>query len=224
LPASLWAAGVTLGLFSAAALAMPAQSLMVPARDAFASFPLQLSDWNGQRQAMDKVYLDELKLDDYLLADYIPGSTVSAAAGTAAGAPVNLYIAWYDSQNAGEATHSPRACLPGGGWRIADLAQKSLDGLQVGAQPLRVNRALIEYGDQRQLVYYWFQQRGRVVTSEYMVKWYLLVDSLLRHRTDGALVRLIVPIGTGMSVGQADQELQGFAATLAPRLVRYVPG
>ena len=57
-----------------------------------------------------------------------------------------------------------------------------------------MNRALIQYGNQRQLVYYWFQQRGRVVTSEYLVKWYLLVDAVLHHRTDGALVRLIVPL------------------------------
>jgi exosortase D (VPLPA-CTERM-specific) len=223
LPAPLWAAGAAIAVFSAAALAMPTQDLKVPARDSFTSFPLQLANWSGQRQAMERVYLDALKLDDYVLANYVrerPGADRQQGAGGA----VNLYIAWYDSQNAGEATHSPRACLPGGGWRIVDLRQRSLHGLQVGTQPLRVNRALIEDGDQRQLVYYWFQQRGRVVTSEYKVKWYLLVDSLLRHRTDGALVRLIVPIGTGASVEDADRELAGFAATLVPSLTRYVPG
>jgi len=76
----------------------------------------------------------------------------------------------------------------GGGWRIQSLAQTTVDGVEVGGQPLRVNRALIQSDDQRQLVYYWFLQRGRVVTNEYLVKWYLFVDSVTRHRSDGALV------------------------------------
>jgi EpsI family protein len=94
----------------------------------------------------------------------------------------------------------------------------------MGATPLRINRALIQYGDQRQLVYYWFMQRGRVVTNEYFVKWYLLVDALFRHRTDGALVRLVAPIPSGSSEEQIDGELRGFAAAIAPGLSQYVPG
>jgi EpsI family protein len=72
-------------------------------------------------------------------------------------------------------------------------------------------------------VYYWFQQRGRVVTNEYLVKWYLLVDSIRRHRTDGALVRLIVPVPPAMSLEEADRELQSFITAIEPRLERYLP-
>jgi EpsI family protein len=88
---------------------------------------------------------------------------------------------------------------------------------------LRVNRALIELGDQRQLVYYWFQQRGRVIDNEFAVKWYLFADAVFRHRTDGAMVRLITPLPAGSSEAQADGRLTDFAKGVAPLLVQYVP-
>ncbi|MBK6451780.1 MAG: EpsI family protein [Proteobacteria bacterium] len=98
---------------------------------------------------------------------------------------------------------------------VADVA--------IGGQPLRVNRALIQYGSQRQLVYYWFQQRGRVITNEYLVKWYLFWDSLTRNRSDGALVRLTVPVPEGAVEAQADRQLAQFARDVVPMLEDYVP-
>jgi exosortase D (VPLPA-CTERM-specific) len=210
----LLAAGAVLLLFALAALALPAPIARIPERETFASFPLDVAGWSGKREVMDRIYSDSLKLDDYLLANYVKADDL----------PVNLYVAWYDTQHAGESTHSPKACLPGGGWVIEDLRQLSIDHVNIGAQPLRVNRALIRNQNQRQLVYYWFQQRGRVITNEYLVKWYLLVDSVSRHRTDGALVRLVVPLSISTSVNDADRELQGFVSAIAPRLGQYVPG
>ena len=137
--------------------------------------------------------------------------------------PVNFYVAWYDSQQAGRSAHSPRSCLPGGGWQIKSLQQVPVADVAIGGQPLRVNRALIQYGPQRQLVYYWFQQRGRVITNEYLVKWYLFWDSLTRNRSDGALVRLTVPLPEGAVEAQADRQLAQFARDLAPMLEDYVP-
>jgi EpsI family protein len=92
-----------------------------------------------------------------------------------------------------------------------------------GQMPLRVNRVLIQQGDDRQLVYYWFQERSRDITSEYAVKWYLLVDALLRNRTDGALVRLVTAAPAGSDLAAADARLARFAATLRPVLGPYLP-
>ena len=89
--------------------------------------------------------------------------------------------------------------------------------------PLLVNRVLISHGDEKQLVYYWFQQRGRVMTNEFLVKWYMLVDALLRQRTDGALVRLIMPLRPGEDISALDQQLGQFAARLAPVLPAFIP-
>jgi EpsI family protein len=140
-----------------------------------------------------------------------------------AGHVVNFYSAYYASQRKGESVHSPRSCLPGGGWEIQSLTQRDIPGVKVGEVPLRVNRVLISYGEQKQVVYYWFQQRGRVITNEYLVKWYLFWDALTRNRTDGALVRLTTIVTEGEEIPAADARLSAFAAAAVPRLHTYIP-
>jgi exosortase D (VPLPA-CTERM-specific) len=198
------AAAATLSLF------LPERVELRPVRAALIEFPLQLSGWQGVRSALDPVYLDELKLDDYLLADY-RGETLT---------PVNVWIAYYDSQRKGQSAHSPRSCLPGGGWEFDALAPHRVDA---AAGALEVNRGVIRHGSERQLVYYWFQQRGRVVTNEYLVKWYILWDAITRNRTDGALVRLMAPLPPGVNQDAVERDLTRFAGVLSPGLSRYVP-
>jgi exosortase D (VPLPA-CTERM-specific) len=213
LPTSFIAASALLVVFFAVDFAMPRSAEIYPARASFSEFPLQLGPWHGHSELLEQVYLNQLKLDDYVLADYVND----------AGPPVNFYISWYNSQRKGDAVHSPRACLPGGGWQMRDFDQRSLPQVKVGGQPLRVNRTIIELGDQRQLVYYWFQQRDRIITNEFMVKWYLFWDALTRHRTDGAMVRLITSLPVNVSEADADRRLTAFAAQIAPQLPRFVP-
>ena len=174
---------------------------------------MRLGPWRGQRQSLDGVYSQALKLDDYLLADFDDRT----------GASVNVYIAYYDSQRKGDAVHSPRSCLPGGGWQMRDFGQRLLPAVIDNGRPLRVNRSLIELGNQRELVYYWFQQRGRVLTDEFAVKWYIFWDALTRHRTDGALVRLTTPVPPAGGVRAADARLTDIAGRIAPGIARYVP-
>jgi len=213
IPKSLAATASLLVAAGALSLSLPDRVEAIPHRQAFAAYPTMLRDWTGHRETMDEVYLDALMLDDYVLSDYTRGNAP----------PVNFYVAWYDSQRAGRSAHSPRSCLPAGGWQIQSLTQRSLPGIRAGLEPLRVNRVLIQQGMHRQLVYYWFQQRGRVVTSEYAAKWYLFWDALMRNRTDGALVRLIVELPPGTREAAADAELTAFAAAAAPTLTAYVP-
>ena len=182
-------------------------------RNSFYEFPLKLDQWSGTAARLDPVELDVLRLDDYILADF-------SAVGRR---PVNFYVAYYASQRKGESAHSPRSCIPGGGWEITDLTQRNVNGVRAAGHPLRVNRVLVEKGDSKALVYYWFQQRGRIITNEYLVKWYLFWDAVTRNRTDGALVRLVAYVGPGQSVEEADAELSAFAASVAAPLETYIP-
>ena len=220
-------AAVVLVLLLAAVLparALPKRAEVRPARSDFAEFPLQIGPWRGQRQRLEAVYLDTLKLDDYVLADFVQrGSVGPDGRVSASPAPVNLYVAYYASQRAGQAAHSPRSCLPGGGWRIVEFAQQEVAGVPRNGAPLRVNRAIVQQGASRQLVYYWFQERGRNITSEYLVKWYLLEDALVRNRTDGALVRLITPLLVGEPPAAADARLARFTGSTLPTLEKYLP-
>ena len=203
----------SVGLIALSSIYIQVQGEVRPARTDFSTYPLALGEWQGKSGLLESIYLDSLKLDDYLLADYRNDQ----------GEQVNFYIAWYASQQAGSAAHSPRACIPGGGWEISDVTTRRVEGVSVAGQPLLVNRIEIQRGDIKQLVYYWFQQRGRVITNEYMTKWYLFLDGLTKHRTDGALVRLTTVIGTGEQWSDGDNRLRKFVMQAVPLLEPYIP-
>jgi EpsI family protein len=211
LPASFAGAAVLVAIAAVAQIALPTRVEQVPARAALVDFPTRLGEWQGEREPLAGVYAEALKLDDYLLANY----------RDATGQPLNFYVAWYDSQRAGRSVHSPRACLPGGGWIIRSFEERTIPS--VGGRTLSTNRVAIELDGHQQIVYYWFQQRGRQVTNEYLVKWYIFWDALTRNRTDGALVRMVVPVMNAGDEADADARVARFAAKAIPALTSYVP-
>ncbi len=184
-----------------------------PSRATFVDFPMQINGWRGQPFPLEPQYIDALRFDDYVLADYrlSPQQQVS------------FYAAYYRSQRKGQSAHSPQSCLPGGGWEIASLTQAVLPVSGSTMQPVRVNRAVIQKGEQKQIVFYWFKQRERNLTSEYLVKLYLLWDAVMRQRTDGALVRLAALVSPGESESTVDQRLQEFASAVGGELTRFIP-
>jgi exosortase D (VPLPA-CTERM-specific) len=212
-PTPFIAAALILVCLVVVTVAVPRPSEIVPQRTSLTQYPMQIEEWKGHRETLEAVYTDQLQLDDYLLADYLAGPD----------AIVNLYVSYYNSQRKGEAVHSPRACLPGGGWQMQQFDQRTIPGATINGQPLRVNRALIQQNDQREVVYYWFQQRGRVITNEFAVKWFIFWDALTRHRTDGAMIRVITPLKIGSEPTEADARLREFVTRIAPTLDRYVP-
>ena len=133
-----------------------------------------------------------------------------------------LYIGYYESQRQGKTVHSPKNCLPGAGWEPVDASRITL---AMPSGPAEVNRYVIANTkiSQQALVYYWYQGRGRVAANEYLVKWHLLRDAALRRRTDEALVRLVVPIGAGMTIQQADALAEKAARELIVDLERHLP-
>ncbi|UVT21016.1 MAG: VPLPA-CTERM-specific exosortase XrtD [Nitrospira sp.] len=186
---------------------------VAPARAPFIEFPMQVGPWRGARFALEKQYIDALRFDDYVLADYHSDK----------GPQMNFYAAYYRSQRKGQSAHSPQSCLPGGGWEIASLSRTELPSSPTMGQPVIVNRAVIQKGDQKQIVLYWFKQRDRQIADEYQVKLYLLWDAFIRHRTDGALIRLASLVSPGESEAAVDQRLQAFAVEIGQELNRFVP-
>ena len=179
-----------------------------PARlDLAVAVPLRIADWHGRVQVLDSDVIQALGLTDYFLADYINDGTAASL-----DLPVNLYIGYWADQSVGSAAHSPANCIPGGGWLIVDRKEVTVPEMQVDGQPLRVNRLLIRRDDVQQLVYYWFNQRGRDLTTEWSVKWYLLHDQIMTGRSDGFLLRLVTPIKPGETAA-ADQRLHQFIAS-----------
>jgi EpsI family protein len=127
-------------------------------------------------------------MSDYVLRNFGPDSL-----------PLfTVYVGYYDRQVQGRTIHSPKNCLPGAGWEITESARVALPGGQPG---VTVNRVLLANKGVQALVYYWYQGRGRIESSEYLVKWNLLRDAAAHGRTEEALVRLVVPVGGGSHRG-----------------------
>ncbi len=184
-----------------------------PVRASLSTFPMSLGSWHGETSKLGQDVLGVLKLDDYVLADFRRGTE----------APVSFYAAYYGSQRKGAAPHSPQVCLPGGGWQVADSTQRNFSiASQIGGD-VAYNRTVIRNGESKQLVYYWYQERGKGIASEYWAKWYLLRDALLMNRSDGALIRLVTPLVVGEQEESADKRLTAFVEAVLPVLPQYVP-
>lgn len=118
--------------------------------------------------------------------------------------------------------HPPAHCLPGSGWDIIASRKVALDLPQLPGAPAQVNRLIIAKGDQRQLVYYWYQERGRVIAEDWRKIVDLFWDRATRKRTDGALVRLTAPIVRG-NEEVSERAVLSVAAELTQRLPAFVP-
>lgn len=183
-------------------------------RDPFAIFPRQIEDWSGSTMRLDPQVEVTLGADDYLNTTYIRrgGSDY-----------VNMFVAFYDKQTEGSGIHSPEVCLPVGGWEIYSLEPYEVTPGNTPYGTFQVNRAIIQKGMSEQLVYYWFEQRGKRFANDYAAKMSVIIDGLVMGRTDGALVRYVTPISPGETEADADARLQNFMELSLPRLPRFVP-
>lgn len=147
-------------------------------------------------------------VSDYLLRVYsLPESTDDTSVA------FSIYLGYYRQQSQGKTIHSPKNCLPGAGWEPLE-SRTELISTAMGTVP--VNRYILQRKNERALVFYWYQGRGRVAANEYIVKWELLRDAALRGRTEEALVRIVVPITEG------EQAASSLATRVAEMLVEHV--
>lgn len=173
-------------------------------------FPAQLGQWQKTKDTtIDDETMKVLRASDYLLRDF----------QTPNGQAANFYVGYYASQREGASYHSPLNCLPGSGWTLTqpDKVTISLpDGRSFAA-----NKWVIQNGDYKSLMIYWYQGRGRAVASEYWGKVYTVIDSVRLRRSDGAMVRVTVPIGSSETA--ALDSAKDLSAKAAAALDEYVP-
>jgi EpsI family protein len=169
-------------------------------------FPTQIGSW--QQQGDDVRFDSEtekvLRADDYVSRNFQSNGRVAS-----------LYVGYYATQRNGATYHSPLNCLPGSGWVMSDGGKMTIT--PAGAPAFEANRYVIQNGNQRALMIYWYQGRGNAVASEYWAKIYTVLDSVRRRRSDGALVRVMTP----MTNSPADAETS--AIELATEASRELP-
>lgn len=202
-------------LLAATAIFLQARSRgeVFPSRHPLQSFPKQLGSWDGTDVAIDEDALQVLGPGDFLLRVYENQETTQPR--------VDLFIAYFASQRAGDTIHSPKNCLPGAGWAPVQSSRIMLS--MANHAPFPVNRYVIAKGDARQLVLYWYWAHDRGVASEYWAKYYLVADSIRMNRSDGSLVRLKTIMEPGETVDTAMRRMLPFADHILPLLDDYIP-
>jgi exosortase D (VPLPA-CTERM-specific) len=212
---------VSLRFALAVALMLPAAVILqaasrpeyFPSRAQLSSFPSQIDSWTGTSESIDPQSLELLGHPEYVIYTY---------ENTARPEPwIQLYIAYYASQRAGDTIHSPNHCLPGAGWIPTSRKIVEIEGAEGASFP--ANRYVVEKGVDRQLVLYWFQAHGREVASEYGAKYYLIADSIRMNRSDGALVRFMTPMLDGETAEQAQSRVMGLGSKTIPMFGSYIP-
>lgn len=195
--------------------AVPDRGVSTVARESFSLMPRQLGAWTqvgAPRQLSASVEV-VLGADDYVARTY---QSANAAA------TVEFFSAWYADQSQG-GVHSPEICLPGGGWEIAWLERSDLTVELASDVPFNVNRAIIQKGETRMMVFYWFEQKGRKIAWDMEAKYWLLVDGIRTGRTDGALVRLTTPILSNETDSVAEGRLMEMLKNSIGVLPRFIP-
>lgn len=161
-----------------------ARKEFVPSPPPLSEFPTTLGPWQFAREyKIEDEVLAVLRADDTLNRLY----TLSADT-----VPANLFIAYFRSQQDGKAPHSPKNCLPGGGWTPLRNTQIQVD-VPGETESIPMNQYVVQHGDQVSVVLYCYMSHGRVVASEYKAKIHLVLDSIRWNRSDTALVRVVVP-------------------------------
>ena len=170
---------VAIMLLTAGFLGFLSNPEVIKLNKSFDSFPLKFGKWQGVKSELDQEVYNLLGVEDYILSDY----------RSSEGESVNLYVGFYQSQKEGDLIHSPKNCMPGGGWNITETSIEKVNF--TNNDNIDVIKLLMQKGSEKQIVLYWFQSRGRIISSEYMQKIWLVIDSITKHRTDGSFVRLI---------------------------------
>jgi EpsI family protein len=176
------------------------------------TLPAQMGAWHSLSEDVPSLPIRKLLRTDDLLArtyEVLPGTQVQ------------LFIAYYKTQRAGERMHSPRNCLPGSGWEPISISLISVDVGGGKIEPL--NRYLVSKEDRRLLVVYWYQEHNRWLADEYRSKLYLTWDSIRKGSRDGALVRVSMPIRPGMDEEEATRTILQFIRSAAPEITRILP-
>jgi exosortase D (VPLPA-CTERM-specific) len=208
------------GLMIAASLtlaAVPERSSMAVDRENFTLFPRSIDTWqqDGPPRTLAASVAQTLGADDYRSVMFKHPDE---------GAGVEFFSAWYADQTGGNSIHSPEVCLPGGGWEIAWLERSDVKDAISSQQAFQINKAIIQKGPVRMMVFYWFDQRGHRIAWDLEAKYRLMVDSIRLGRTDGALVRLTTAIQPDETDAEAEARLIRFLGAVEPTLDRFIPG
>jgi EpsI family protein len=199
-------------LFIALATVYVSHSKDVKPAEPLSVFPMQIGEWSGSEIRFDNNVYDLLKADDTLLRVYTDP----------AHRRLELFLSFYRHQRQGRQIHSPKNCMPGAGWMVSESTQEVLKISNCDSLSFSATRLLLQKGNEKMVMLYWFRSGGMYVASEFSQRFQLVLDSIFRHRTDGAFIRLMTRIPAG-SEEEGIRSLKRFAELIVPELNKHLP-
>ena len=201
---------LTAGILFQHLLYRPANTLS--AQGTLQGVPYQVGGWQGVDQPLERHVLDVLGLDAYVQRRYLDDR----------GRVLWLYVGYYHHQRQGKGIHSPKHCYPGAGWSMVEKGTETVSIPGEDPNEITVNRIVFQREGARQVILYWFQSTHRIVHSEYAQRLYLVLDAIVHHRTDGALVKVSAPISG--DPGEALAAQKEFIKLIFPDLRKSLSG
>lgn len=186
----------------------------VPIKKTLALFPHVIGDYslsNAFQSSSEVVEL--LGVDDYIQYNYVRPD----------GRRINLYVGYYEVVGMGKGYHSPKNCIPGGGWGIDRAEGRQIQPGTDGASTSTISEMIIRRGNEYQVVFYWYQNRGRIIASEYFEKIYQVLDAIFKSRRDGSFVRIMASV-TGDDIAATEDDLKEFSEMVMTQLKDHLPG
>lgn len=183
--------------------------LSVPLSRPLDEFPTRVGRWDMVHEwRFGSAILETLRATGYISRLYRDDR----------GREVELYLGYHDGGPDAGPVHSPRNCLPGGGWlkRVDKTVPVALDG-----RKMKAVLAAYDKDDKTVTMLYWFQVCGKVVTNEYALKLGEILGSMTSRRRDSAFVRLSTEISD--KDGTAEEALHDFAETFYPEIEKFLP-
>lgn len=199
-------------LFFAFATGYGSHSKDVRLTQPLTTFPVQIGVWAGSEGHFDNRVYDILKADDTLLRTYTDPSHQQ----------LELFVSFYRNQREGRQIHSPKNCMPGAGWMIRQSTPETLKISSDNTESFNATKLLLQKGNEKMAMLYWFRSGGKYVASELLQRFHLVLDSIFRQRTDGAFIRLTTRIPVGREE-QVFRSLKDFAELVVPVLDLYLP-
>jgi EpsI family protein len=185
----------------------------VPAIAPLSEFPRSFGEWNLYRESQIEPEIQEiLKADDTLSRLYVNPSGRQGA---------YLFVAFFKTQREGQSPHSPKNCLPGAGFEPIESFPIDIN-VPGRSDPIHINRYLTARGEEKTVTLYWYQSHQRIIAGEFAAKFWLIADSIRYHRSDCALVRIVVQVANDDTAGASRTAVE-FAQTVFPILTRQLP-
>ena len=192
--------------------AIASRAERTPAVEPLSTLPIFVGSWQFAREMpIEKDTQEVLKADDLLSREYFDASH----------GPLYLFVAYFQTQRKGQSPHSPKNCLPGGGWEPIEDA-KILVNVAGRNEPIQINKYVVAHGEDKSLTLYWYQSHGRVIASEFSAKFWLVADAIRYHCSDTSLVRISVPVPNN-NINAATEVGTAFVQSVFPILEKQLP-